>query len=117
MYRLALTLSVIAGLIKGAVQAPVSSLAQRDSPVLDGYNADPNIAVFGDTYYIYPTSDGLDWEGKDFYVWKSKNLVDWTRGEKPILTLNGANGNVPWSDGKAVSDPFAHTRVCEGSAV
>ncbi|MFC9692044.1 family 43 glycosylhydrolase [Kribbella sp. NPDC056951] len=70
------------------------------SPVLPGYNADPNIAVFGDTYYLYPTTDGVPgWGGKDFYVWKSKNLRDWERSAKPILTLDGAN--VPWATGNA----------------
>ncbi len=72
------------------------------SPVLPGYNADPNIAVFGDTYYLYPTTDGFPgWGGKDFYVWKSKNLRDWVRSAKPFLTLDGANGNVPWATGNA----------------
>ncbi|MFH8249091.1 family 43 glycosylhydrolase [Microbacterium sp. B2969] len=73
-----------------------------NSPVLPGYYADPNIAVFGDTYYIYATTDGLaGWGGNTFYVWKSKNLVDWTRSEQPFLTLDGANGNVPWATGNA----------------
>ncbi len=72
------------------------------SPVLPGLYADPNIAVFGDTYYIYATTDGFaGWGGKEFYVWKSKNLVDWTRSEEPFLTLDGANGNVPWATGNA----------------
>lgn len=73
-----------------------------NSPVLPGLYADPNIAVFGDTYYIYATSDGFPgWGGKEFYVWKSKNLVDWERAAKPFLTLDGANGNVPWATGNA----------------
>lgn len=73
-----------------------------NSPVLPGLYADPNIAVFGDTYYIYATSDGFPgWGGKEFYVWKSKNLVDWERSAKPFLTLDGANGNVPWATGNA----------------
>jgi len=72
------------------------------SPVLPGYNADPNIAHFGDTYYLYVTSDGYaGWGGKDFFVWKSKNLVDWQRSAEPFLTLDGANGNVPWATGNA----------------
>ena len=72
------------------------------SPVLPGLYADPNIAVFGDTYYIYATSDGYaGWGGKEFYVWSSKDLVEWTRSEEPILTLDGANGDVPWASGNA----------------
>ena len=72
------------------------------SPVLPGLYADPNIAVFGDTYYIYATSDGMPgWGGKTFYVWSSKNLVDWERSAQPFLTLDGADGNVPWATGNA----------------
>jgi len=49
------------------------------SPVLPGLFADPNIAVFGDTYYLYPTTDGFDdWGGHEFRAFSSKNLVDWT---------------------------------------
>lgn len=72
------------------------------SPVLTGLYADPNIAVFGDTYYIYATSDGVPgWGGNTFYVWSSKNLVDWTRSQQPFLTLDGQAGNVPWATGNA----------------
>ena len=73
-----------------------------NSPVLPGFYADPNIAVFGDTYYIYATTDGFPgWGGNEFYVWSSKNLVDWTRSAEPFLKLDGANGNVPWATGNA----------------
>ncbi|KAI0121347.1 glycosyl hydrolase [Xylariales sp. AK1849] len=103
MYHLAISLSIISSWLAGSSAAPLSKLSRRNSPVLAGLNADPNIAVFGTTYYLYPTTDGNDWEGKDFYVWKSDDLVDWTRSEAPILSLNGESGvgNVPWSDGKA----------------
>ena len=73
-----------------------------DSPVLPGLYADPNIAVFGGTYYIYATSDGYaGWGGNTLYVWKSTDLVNWSRSDKPVLTLDGANGNVPWATGNA----------------
>ena len=72
------------------------------SPVLPGLYADPNIAEFDGTYYIYATTDGFaGWGGKEFYVWKSTDLVDWERSEQPFLTLDGANGNVPWATGNA----------------
>ncbi|WP_082587350.1 family 43 glycosylhydrolase [Nocardioides sp. Soil774] len=72
------------------------------SPVLPGLYADPNIAVFDGTYYIYATTDGTPgWGGKDFYVWSSPDLAHWTRSEEPILTLDGPNGDVPWASGNA----------------
>ncbi|KQR46135.1 hypothetical protein ASF82_00900 [Frigoribacterium sp. Leaf164] len=72
------------------------------SPSIPGLYADPNIAAFGDTYYVYATTDGVPgWGGNQFWVWSSKDLVDWTRSDRPILTLDGANGNVPWAAGNA----------------
>lgn len=90
--------------IRNAYQKRKRSTEQqkRDSPVLPGLYADPNIAVFNCNYYIYATTDGYDgWGGKDFYVWKSPDLVSWTRADEPFLTLDGESGNVPWADGNA----------------
>ncbi|WP_426738140.1 family 43 glycosylhydrolase [Plantibacter sp. 2H11-2] len=75
---------------------------EMKSPVIPGLYADPNVFVWGDTYYIYATTDGFaGWGGKEFFVWSSKDLVDWERSAEPILTLDGANGNVPWATGNA----------------
>jgi hypothetical protein len=46
-------------------QAKRATLVARSSPVLPGLYADPNIAIFGDKYYIYATTDGFPgWAGK-----------------------------------------------------
>lgn len=75
---------------------------ENDGPALPGFYADPNIAAFGCDYYLYVTSDGYPgWGGQEFYVWKSRDLVDWTRADEPFLTLDGENGNVPWAVGNA----------------
>lgn len=80
----------------------VAKRTSRGSPVLKGYFADPNIAVFNKKYYIYATTDGFPgWGGQVFYAWSSPDLVTWTRSEEPFLTLNGTNGNVPWATGNA----------------
>lgn len=77
-------------------------LVARDSPVLPGLYADPNIAIFGNTYWIFATTDGFPgWGGQVFYSWSSPDLVQWTRSEEPFLTLNGTSGNVPWATGNA----------------
>src|SRR5437762_9810155 len=55
-------------------------------PILDGFTADPAIRVFGDTYYVYPTSDKPNWLTTDFSVWSSKNLVTWKK-ERMILDV------------------------------
>jgi beta-xylosidase len=79
-----------------------AALAKRASPVLPGLFADPNIAVYDDTFYIYATTDGYPgWGGNIFYVWSSADLISWTRSIEPILVLNGTSGNVPWATGNA----------------
>lgn len=71
---------------------------EMKSPVLPGFNADPNIVRFGDTYYIYATTDGFDgWSSTKFKTWSSKNLVDWTEHD----TILDLGPDVSWADGRA----------------
>jgi beta-xylosidase len=66
--------------LEGATpSAAAVSPAPAPRPVLEGFTADPSIRVFGDTYYLYPTSDKPHWQTTDFSVWTSKNLVDWKK--------------------------------------
>lgn len=69
---------------------PASLVTTVPAPpaILEGYTADPSIRVFGDTCYIYPTSDKPNWQTTDFSVWSSKNLVEW---KKEGLILDVAN--------------------------
>lgn len=71
-----------------------AAAADAPAPILDGFTADPAIRVFGDTYYIYPTSDKPNWQTTDFSVWSSKNLVQW---KKEGMVLDVAN-NLKWAN-------------------
>ncbi|WP_242642670.1 family 43 glycosylhydrolase [Lentzea alba] len=78
--------------------------AVMNSPALPGYNADPNIVRFGDTYYIYATTDGFPgWSSTSFNAWSSKDLVNWTKHEK-ILDLGPG---VSWADSRAWAPTIA----------
>ncbi|MFT4177293.1 MAG: family 43 glycosylhydrolase [Luteolibacter sp.] len=66
-------------------------------PILDGFTADPSIRLFGDTYYVYPTSDKPNWLTTDFSVWSSKDLVSW---KKESMILDVAN-DLKWANIKA----------------
>lgn len=66
-------------------------------PILDGFTADPSIRVFGDTYYVYPTSDKHEWMTTDFSVWSSKDLVNWKK-EGMILDVTT---QLKWANIKA----------------
>jgi hypothetical protein len=47
------------------------------NPLLPGYFADPTIKKFGDTYYIYATTDGIKLASGEPSVWISKDFVNW----------------------------------------
>jgi beta-xylosidase len=55
-----------------------SGVVAQPAPILDGFRADPDIRVFGDRYYIYPTSDKPNWQTTDFSCWSSPDLIQWT---------------------------------------
>src|SRR2546428_9811489 len=55
--------------------------------VLPGAYADPHIAAFGNTFYLYPTTDGTQgWMSTYFTCWSSNDLVHW-KNEGVILDL------------------------------
>jgi len=56
-----------------------TGLPGTHNPVLPGYNADPQIALFDGTFYIYPITDGFaNWASTSFSVFSSPDLVNWT---------------------------------------
>ena len=67
------------------------------TPIIVGFTADPAICLFGDTHYIYPTSDKSHWRCTDFSVWSCKDLVTW---QKERLILNVAT-EWKWANTKA----------------
>ncbi|MBN1796791.1 MAG: family 43 glycosylhydrolase [Sedimentisphaerales bacterium] len=80
------TVFKVAGTVVDKLKASVDT-AKAPAPVLAGFNADPHIAVFGDEYFIYPTSDGHDgWGSTSFSCYSSKDLRYW-RSHGVILDL------------------------------
>ena len=47
------------------------------NPFIPGYFADPTIRKFGDTYYLYATTDGTGNGYGPAQVWVSKDFVNW----------------------------------------
>lgn len=73
----------------------------QQNPVIPGLWADPDLVKFGDTYYIYPTTDGiLGWGGDQFSVFASKDLVSF---EDAGVIIDFKGDQVPW----AVSNAWA----------
>ncbi len=74
--------------------ATAAFAADAPGAILEGHTADPSIRVFGDTYYLYPTSDKPNWQTTDFSVWSSKNLVDW----KKVALVLDVTRDVKWAN-------------------
>lgn len=54
------------------------------NPILPGYFADPTVKKFGDTYYLYATTDGIKLASGEPQVWISKDFVNWYNYEMEI---------------------------------
>ena len=62
------------------------------NPLLPGYFADPTIRKFGDTFYIYATTDGTGNGYGPAQVWMSKDFVNWKN-----VTMNWPTTEVVWA--------------------
>ncbi|MFD2098585.1 glycoside hydrolase family 43 protein [Flagellimonas iocasae] len=60
--------------------------SEQNNPIFEGWYADPEGVVFGDTYWVYPTfSDDYDMQ-LHFDAFSSKDLVNWEKHERILDT-------------------------------
>ncbi|HEY0334287.1 MAG TPA: glycoside hydrolase family 43 protein [Stenotrophomonas sp.] len=80
----------------GVLAAPVGQAATGQplsgNPILHGWYADPEAAVFNKTYWIYPTSSLPYAEQIGFDAFSSPDLVHWTRHPN-VLSMDA----IPWA--------------------
>jgi len=62
------------------------------NPIIPGYFADPTIRKFGDTYYVYATTDGTGNGYGPAQVWMSKDFVNWKN-----FVMNWPTTEVVWA--------------------
>ncbi len=62
------------------------------NPLLPGYFADPTVKKFGDTYYIYTTTDGCGAGFGPAQVWTSKDFINWT-----LMPMNWPDSRRIWA--------------------
>ena len=62
------------------------------NPFIPGYFADPTIRQFGDTYYLYATTDGTGNGYGPAQVWVSKDFVNWKN-----IIMNWPTTEVVWA--------------------
>jgi len=59
------------------------------NPIIPGYFADPTIKKFGDTFYLYATTDGEKLASGQPTVWISKDFINWYNYELDIEVPEG----------------------------
>lgn len=74
----------------GAVAATEN--ARSGNPVLPGWYADPEVAIFQGQYWIYPTTSMKNYAQTGFDAFSSPDLVHWTR-HADVLPL----ANISWA--------------------
>lgn len=91
--RIPLTLLLSACLATGHAQEEAKwNTPGAGNPFIPGYFADPTIRKFGDTYYIYATTDGTGNGYGPAQVWMSKDFVNWRN-----VLLNWPTTEVVWA--------------------
>lgn len=73
--------------------------ASEGNPIIPGLFADPSLAKFGDTYYLYCTTDGFGWPTGRWVVWKSKDFVHWSFSGESFPEITGQKN---WAPGKPI---------------
>ena len=84
----------------GALLAALTSTAalaapppgHAGNPVFPGWYADPEAAIFNDTYWIYPTSSLKYAQQRSFDAFSSPDLVHWTKHAN-VLDIK----DIPWA--------------------
>ncbi|WP_448099780.1 glycoside hydrolase family 43 protein [Luteibacter jiangsuensis] len=87
-------------LLGGALLAALTSTAalaapppgHAGNPVFPGWYADPEAAIFNDTYWIYPTTSLKYAEQRGFDAFSSPDLVRWTK-HADVLDIK----DIPWA--------------------
>jgi beta-xylosidase len=97
------TSSIIAVLLMSFAPKVFSAEAKAPAAALPGPTADPHIAVFGQTFCLYPTTDMPGWNPTSFHGWTSKDLKNW-KDEGVILDIPS---EIKWAAGEAWAPAIA----------
>ena len=91
--RICMLIGLCCGLARaGSGSEEPQSKKTSGNPVFPGWYADPEGVVFGDTYWIYPTTSARYNQQLYFDCFSSADLVHWTRHERVL-----DNSRVGWA--------------------
>ncbi|MEU1211969.1 family 43 glycosylhydrolase [Streptomyces sp. NPDC005790] len=69
---------------RAAAAAPAPSTAEAGNPLVEGWYADPDVAVYGDRYWIFPTTSRRYSEQTFMDAFSSTDMVNWTKHSKVL---------------------------------
>jgi hypothetical protein len=92
MRRLKLIILLCILAFTGFAQQQSAIAPGNGNPIIPGYFADPTVRKFGDTFYIYATTDGNGGGHGPSQVWTSKDFVNWTMHD-----MNWPTSNYYWA--------------------
>lgn len=87
LWVVSLLLGVTSAFAQVAFDAPGAG-----NPFIPGYFADPTVKKFGDTYYMYATTDGSGAGFGPAQVWTSKDFINWT-----LMPMNWPDSHWIWA--------------------
>ena len=82
------TVMSVGVLTAAASPAPTASTAESGNPFVDGWYADPDVAVYDNTYWVYPTSSRPYGEQTYLDAFSSPDLVNWTKHPNVLTTAD-----------------------------
>ncbi|MCT2581944.1 family 43 glycosylhydrolase [Actinophytocola gossypii] len=65
---------------------PDYTTSEAGNPIFDGYYADPDVAIYDGTYWVFPTTSKVYAEQTYLDAFSSTDLVNWTKHEKVLST-------------------------------
>ena len=83
---------LLLGAVSGFARKKPFDAPGTGNPVIPGYFADPTVKKFGDTYYMYATTDGSGAGFGPAQVWTSKDFVNWT-----LMPMNWPDSHWIWA--------------------
>ena len=88
-----LMITALAGwTLLASAQPKAYNAISTGNPVIPGYFADPTVKKFGDTYYMYATTDGSGAGFGPAQVWTSKDFENWT-----LMPMNWPDSHWIWA--------------------
>ncbi|WP_432993348.1 family 43 glycosylhydrolase [Dactylosporangium sp. CA-233914] len=81
-------IAALAPALPAAAAIPDYTTAEAGNPFADGWYADPDIAVYDNTYWVFPTTSKGYSEQTYLDAFSSTDLVTWTKHSNVLTTAN-----------------------------